>query len=99
MKMGVTKVVVSMGDKGLMEIVGKKVIKAVPPRIKAVNTVGSGDCVVAAMVLGLVQGMGEEDTMQLAAGISAANATTLESGMIPRDTMEEIIKNVSIITM
>ena len=98
-KMGVTKVVVSMGDKGLMEIVGKKVIKAVPPRIKAVNTVGSGDCVVAAMVLGLVQGMGEEDTMQLAAGISAANATTLESGMIPRDTMEEIIKNVSIITM
>lgn len=98
-KAGVTKVVVSMGDKGLLEVTKRKVIKAVPPRIKAVNTVGSGDCVVAAMVLGLVQGMGEEDTMQLAAGISAANATTLESGMIPRDTMEEIIKNVTIVTM
>lgn len=98
-KMGITKVVVSMGDKGILEITKKKVIKAVPPRIKAVNTVGSGDCVVAAMVLGLVQGLGEEDTMQLAAGISAANATTLESGMIPRDTMEELIKNVVIVTM
>ncbi len=98
-KAGVTKVVVSMGDKGLLEVTKRKVIKAVPPRVKAVNTVGCGDCVVAAMVLGLVQGMGEEDTMQLAAGISAANATTLESGVIPRDTMEEIIKNVMIVTM
>lgn len=98
-KAGVTKVVVSMGDKGLLEVVGKKVIKAVPPRIRAVNTVGSGDCVVAAMVLGLVQDMKEEDTMQLAAGISAANATTLESGIIPRDTMEELIKNVMLVTM
>lgn len=98
-KEGVTKVVVSMGDKGLLEVTKRKVIKAVPPRIQAVNTVGSGDCVVAAMVLGFVQGMGEEDTMQLAAGISAANATTIESGVIPRDTMEEIIKNVTIVTM
>lgn len=98
-KAGVTKVVVSMGDKGLLEVTKRKVIKAVPPRIQAVNTVGSGDCVVAAMVLGFVQGMGEEDTMQLAAGISAANATTIESGVIPRDTMEEIIKNVTIVTM
>lgn len=98
-KMGITKVIVSMGEKGLLEITKKKVIKAVPPRVKAVNTVGSGDCVVAAMVLGLVQDLGEEDTMQLAAGISAANATTLESGMIPRDTMEELIKNVVIVTM
>lgn len=98
-RMGISKVIVSMGDKGLLAITKNKVIKAVPPRIKAVNTVGSGDCVVAAMVLGLVQGMSDEDTMQLAAGISAANATTMESGIIPRDTMEEIIKNVAMVTM
>jgi tagatose 6-phosphate kinase len=98
-KAGISKVVVSMGDKGLLEISKHKVIKAVPPRIKAVNTVGSGDCVVAALVLGMVQGLGEEDTMQLAAGISAANATTLESGMVPRDTMDELVQNVSIVTM
>jgi tagatose 6-phosphate kinase len=98
-KMGITKVVVSMGEKGILEITKNKVIKAVPPKIKAVNTVGSGDSVVAAMVLGLVQGLGEEDTMQLAAGISAANATTLESGMIPQDTMDELIQNVIIVTM
>lgn len=98
-RMGVSKVVVSMGDKGLLAITKNKVIKAVPPRIKAVNTVGSGDCVVAALVLGMIQGMSDEDTMQLAAGISAANATTMESGIIPRDTMEEIIKNVSMVSM
>ena len=98
-RMGIEKVVVSMGEKGLLEVQKKKVIKAVPPRIKAVNTVGSGDSVVAALVLGMIQGLSDEDTMQLAAGISAANATTLESGMIPRDTMEELIKNVVIVTL
>ncbi len=98
-KDGVSRVVVSLGAKGLLQITKTRVIKAVPPKIHAVNTVGSGDSVVAAMVLGLIQKMSDEDTMQLAAGISAANATTLESGMIPRDTMEEIIRDVAIVTM
>lgn len=98
-KTGITKVVVSMKDKGLLEIGKSRVIKAVAPRVKKVNTVGCGDSIVAALVLGLVQNLTEEDTMQLAAGIAAANATTLESGMIPQDTMNELIKNVAIVTM
>lgn len=98
-KTGICKVVVTMKDKGLLEIGKSRVIKAVPPRIKKVNTVGSGDSIVAAMVLGLVQGLGDEEAMQLAAGVAAANATTIESGMIPQDTMNELIKNVAIVTM
>ena len=98
-KKGISKVVVSMKDKGLLEIGKSRVIKAVAPRVRNVNTVGCGDSIVAAMVLGLVQNLEEEDTVQLAAGIAAANATTLESGMIPQDTMNELIKNVSIVTM
>ena len=76
-KTGISKVVVSMKEKGLLEIGKNRVIKAVAPRVKKVNTVGCGDSIVAAMVLGLVQNLTEEDTMQLAAGIAAANATTL----------------------
>lgn len=98
-KAGVVKVVVSMGDKGLLQITKTKVIKAVPPRIKKVNTVGCGDCVVAAMILGMLQGLNDEDTMKFAAGVSAANATTLESGMIPQDTMETLIRDVVIVTV
>ena len=98
-KAGVVKVVVSMGDKGLLQITKTKVIKAVPPRIKKVNTVGCGDCVVAAMILGMIQGLNDEDTMKFAAGVSAANATTLESGMIPQDTMETLIQDVVIVTV
>ena len=98
-KAGVVKVVVSMGDKGLLQITKTKVIKAVPPRIKKVNTVGCGDCVVAAMILGMIQGLNDEDTMKFASGVSAANATTLESGMIPQDTMETLIQDVVIVTV
>lgn len=98
-KMGVTKVIVSNGKKGLLQITKNRVIKAVPPQIKAVNTVGCGDCVVAAMIMGMIQGLSDEDTMKFAAGVAAANATTLESGIIPQDTMDEIIKEVVIVTV
>ncbi len=96
---GVNKVVVSMGKKGILAISKTRVIKAVPPSVKTVNTVGSGDCVVAACVLAELQELSDERMMQLAAGISAANATTLESGIIPRDTMDGIIAGVQIVSM
>lgn len=98
-RQGVKKVVVSLGDKGLLQITKNKVIKAVPPRIKSVNTVGCGDCVVASMVLGLIQDMGEEETLRLAASVSAANATTLESGIIPQEALDEIAQNVAVVSM
>ena len=98
-KNGISKVVVSMGDKGLLQITKTKVIKAVPPHIKKVNTVGCGDCVVAAMILGMIQGLEDEDIMKFAAGVSAANATTLESGMIPQDKMDQIIEEVVVVTV
>lgn len=98
-KNGISKVVVSMGDKGILQITKTKVIKAVPPHIKKVNTVGCGDCVVAAMILGIIQGLEDEDIMKFAAGVSAANATTLESGMIPQDKMDQIIEDVVVVTV
>lgn len=98
-KNGISKVVVSMGDKGILQITKTKVIKAVPPHIKKVNTVGCGDCVVAAMILGMIQGLDDEDIMKFAAGVSAANATTLESGMIPQDKMDQIIEDVVVVTV
>lgn len=98
-KMGVTKVLVSLGEKGLLQITKNKVIKAVPPRIKTVNTVGCGDCIVAAMIMSMIQGLDDEAAMKFAVGVAAANATTLESGIIPQDTMEEIIKEVQVITV
>lgn len=98
-KNGISKVVVSMGDKGLLQITKTKVIKAVPPHIKKVNTVGCGDCVVAAMILGMIQGLEDEDIIKFAAGVSAANATTLESGMIPQDKMDQIIEDDVVVTV
>lgn len=98
-KRGVERVVVSMGEKGLLQISKHKVIKAVPPRMKVVNTVGCGDCVVAALILSLWQGFGDEDAMRFAAGLSAANVATLENGVIPDEILEEVCAGVTLVTM
>jgi len=97
-KNGVTKVVVSLGEKGLLQITKNKVIKAVPPKIKAVNTVGCGDSVVAALLLGESRYFSEEDTVRFAAGVSAANAMTMESGMIPQEVLDEITEKVIVVS-
>ena len=97
-KKGVTKVVVSLGEKGLLQITKNKAIKAVPPRINAVNTVGCGDSVVAALLLGETRYFSEEDTVRFAVGISAANALTMESGSIPQEVLDEITEKVVVVS-
>ncbi len=90
-KKGISKVVVSMKDKGLLEIGKSRVIKAVAPRVRNVNTVGCGDTVVASLCMSELEG--EEPSLMLrkAAAMAAANAMTWENGRIPMDAYLELL--------
>lgn len=94
---GINHVMVSMGAKGLLYINDREIMYAKAPEVKAVNTVGCGDSVVAAFAVAEKQGMGNEELLKFCVGVSAANATTLESAVIPMDKTEELIEQVKII--
>lgn len=93
---GIKYVVVSMGEKGLCMVSEKGVIKAVPPSIEAVNTVGCGDCVVAALAMGFYEKLTMEEMVKSAVGISAANALTLENGDIPVKEVRGLVEKVKL---
>lgn len=93
---GIAHVVVSMGKKGLLSVDGGKVFFAKAARIKALNTVGCGDSVVASYAMSIMKRERNEDALQRAAAISTANATTLVSADIPKETAEELLEHITV---
>lgn len=93
---GIEKVLVSMGEKGLLSADGEHIYIAKSKKIQAVNTVGCGDSVVASYAMSLLQGDSLEEALRKAAAISAANATTVESANIPMDTAKELYDTVEV---
>lgn len=91
---GIAKVVVSMGSKGLISVTDCGILYARAGDIKAVNTVGSGDSVVASYAMAEIWGESDEEAILRACAISAANVTTVESACIPMQTAEELMNKM-----
>ena len=93
---GIAHVLVSMGEKGMLYATERKCLYAKAPEVKALNTVGSGDSAVAAAVMALQQEASMEDTLRLCVAISAANTTTLENAVIPKEYAAELLTQIQI---
>lgn len=91
---GITRVIVSMGGKGLLSVTDKGVLYAGAAKIVPVNTVGCGDSVVASYAMSYMMGESEEAAIVRACAVSAANATTLESADIPMETAEDLMNKI-----
>lgn len=88
---GICKVVVSLGEKGLLYADAENTIHMEAPKVAAVNTVGCGDSVVASLCMSELE---EETPCRMlckAAALSAANALTRESGNIPMESYYEFL--------
>ena len=93
---GIAHVLVSMGEKGMLYATERKCLFAKAPKVKALNTVGSGDSAVAAAVMALQQGASMADTLKLCVAISAANTTTLENAVIPKEYAAELLTQIQV---
>lgn len=95
-KKGIDHVLVSMGKKGLLSVSASGELWAKSPAIKAVNTVGCGDSVIASYAMSLLKEEDEYTALKRATAISAANAATLESGDISLELAEELLGKIQI---
>lgn len=76
--MGIELVIISLGKQGLVAHYQGMLYSVVPPEVKAVSTIGSGDSLIAGVIHALDQGMGIEDALKL--GCAAGAATALSDG-------------------
>lgn len=93
---GVPNVMVSMGPKGILYACDSGLYYAKAPTVKIVNTVACGDSVVASFAMSMLQKHSPEETLRQAVAISAANATTIESAVIPMEKAEELYHTITV---
>lgn len=99
-ELGVQNVCVSMGNKGILYAYKKsdtiESIYVPAPKVKVINTVGSGDSAVAAFAMGIMEELDEAAILKKCVAISAANTCSMENGIIPKDVADELEEKLSL---
>ncbi|MEG0720398.1 MAG: 1-phosphofructokinase [Lachnospiraceae bacterium] len=93
---GVEIVAISLGAEGSLVVCGEGIYQAKVPKIKAVNTVGCGDAMIAGFAIGLEENLSMEEILKKASAISAAAALREETGFFRMEDMEKMMKKIVI---
>ncbi len=89
------RVVVTMGSRGAaLYQRGGLIAQVEPPRVVAVDATGAGDAFVGAIVVALLEGMGDEDALRFAcaAGALAATRAGAQPSLPYRDEVEALLE-------
>lgn len=92
----VKNVCVSLGKDGMIFINENNIYNVEIPKIKALNTVGSGDSSIAGFALGISKGYEIKDTLKLANACGISNAMHLSTGDINLDDVNELIDKIKV---
>lgn len=91
---GPEAVVVSMGASGSVLVTAGRVVRAVPPAVRRMSAVGSGDSMVAGLLIALAEGLPLEDGLRLGTAAGAATAMTVGTQLGTREEIEALVPGV-----
>lgn len=94
--MGIKYVVVSMGADGAILICEEGTYHGKPQPIKAVNTVGCGDSMVASFASALAMNKTPSECLAYSVAVSAANAMSMRTGYFEPEDLETILSGVTV---
>lgn len=89
-----TAVVISLGAGGALLIQKERAVQFHAPDVEMKSTVGAGDCMVAGIIYGLVQGWDFSEAAQY--GIACGSAATMNAGtaLCKKDDADELFKKM-----
>ena len=96
---GVGLVVLSLGREGALVSRDGARLRVRAPEIHEVNSVGSGDALVAGFAIGLEERMPLVDMARLGCAMGAANACSWEIGHFTRAQVEQLLPEVHVEAM
>lgn len=91
---GAENVIVSIGKDGSIFVDNSVIYKAKPIEGKLINSVGSGDSMVAGYIYGYMKGLSKFDSYKLAA--SCGSATAFSPDIAEKELIDEIFKKVEV---
>ena len=96
MRRGAKNVVVSQGEEGAIGVGPEGCWKAVPPKIAAISTVGSGDSMVAGLAIAIADGRGLAEGLRLGTAAGAATAMTPGTQLGQADDVAALLPQVAV---
>jgi 1-phosphofructokinase family hexose kinase len=93
---GIAMPVVTMGALGAVAADANGVWHAAVELTQVRNTVGSGDCLLAGMTVGMTRNMQLEEALRLGVACGAANAQGQETGFVERRAVEALLSRVRV---
>jgi tagatose 6-phosphate kinase len=93
---GVAMPVLSLGADGIVAAVDDEVLQADAELVRVGDAVGSGDCLVAGLAVGLVRGEKPEAILRLGTACGTANAAVSGSGYVHRADVDALLPRVRI---
>lgn len=91
---GIRHPILSLGGQGALATWDGHVYHLVPPCVKLVNAVGSGDCFVAALLFAHINEMPWPECLRWATAAGAANAARWEAASIGPDDIRSLLDEV-----
>lgn len=93
---GVEVVVVSDADRPCIAVRGQEVWIGIPPKVKVLSTVGSGDSLIAGLVMKFVEGKSLREALRFGIALGTAAATTPDTQLCLRKDIPPIYKRVRV---
>ena len=93
---GINIVIVSMEEKGTIIAYDKKIVQAIPPKIRAVNLFGSGDAFIAGFTVGILEKRVMSEVIKLAMACALTNAMSIVPGQVNHHDVKEFFDKVKI---
>lgn len=93
---GAQSVLITRGGQSAFYVDATQLLELMPPRIAAVNPVGSGDAVMAGIAVALAQGRSVEEMLVYGIACGAANALNLVSGTLLMEDVARLFHEVQV---
>jgi tagatose 6-phosphate kinase len=89
--------VLTLGELGALFAVGDRRWSARPPKVEAINPIGSGDALTAGLMAGLVRGLPPEECFRLGMATAVANTLTWEACRFNRADVEALLPQIQLV--
>jgi 1-phosphofructokinase len=94
----VRRVVVSLGEQGALFVERERTVYATPPQVAVTSTVGAGDAMVAALVVGELRGLDLTECARLATAYALARITQIGPGSPSPELVQSYSDRVQVAT-
>jgi tagatose 6-phosphate kinase len=94
--LGAGAIMVTTGPEGALAADDKRLYRARIPKVKVINSIGSGDACAAGLAAALTSGKPFHDALKLSMACGVANAMTLLAAEVKREEVDKMVGRVEV---